>query len=257
MIDWKINYTVSNAAADFEKLTIKDQEIRPIKLTDEWIFLRKQLLQARDEVFEMMGLDNADKLGYEFDVVFGIKLFHILSKKNNFYLREASNDEVWNYLSVKVIPDIVHARYGMNADHFYKISRRVWLKAIWWYVYLAWNGDDESTAELIKGNTTDTIVSMVERPGEGYYTSVYHEILKQYKGHNSRDLFRRVLKLNTARLMTTSPELMEGGVEGYVRDLFIDASDNFDELVNSEGTAKSRNKFSESIKRIFGQNDER
>ena len=36
----------------------------------------------------------------------------------------------------------------------------------------------------------------------------------------SRDLFRRVLKLNTARLLTISPELVEGGLQGYVSDLF-------------------------------------
>lgn len=44
--------------------------------------------------------------------------------------------------------------------------------------------------------------------------------MKKYKNYNDRMLFRRVFKLNTARLLTTSPELVEGGIEGYVNELF-------------------------------------
>ncbi|MBK3720369.1 hypothetical protein F9789_2290 [Staphylococcus arlettae] len=75
---------------------------------------------------------------------------------------------------------------------------------------------------MLEKNTTDTILQLVERPGIGYNVEMYRELMKQYKGYDdsSRDLFRRVLKVNTARLLTTSPELIDGGIPQYVDDLF-------------------------------------
>ena len=51
---------------------------------------------------------------------------------------------------------------------------------------------------------------------------MYREIMARYSDYedSSRDLFRRVLKLNTARLLTTSPELVAGGIPAYVTNLF-------------------------------------
>ena len=65
-------------------------------------------------------------------------------------------------------------------------------------------------------------MQLVERPGIGYNVEMYRELMKQYNSYSdsSRQLFRRVLKLNTARLLTTSPELVEGGIPQYVEDLF-------------------------------------
>ena len=83
-------------------------------------------------------------------------------------------------------------------------------------------GNSEDTFKLLENNTTDTILQLVERPCIGYNVEMYRELMKQYYEYNdsSRQLFRRVLKLNTARLLTTSPELMEGGIPQYVHDLF-------------------------------------
>lgn len=47
--------------------------------------------------------------------------------------------------------------------------------------------------------------------------------MRQYKIHASSkvpQLFRRVLKLNTARLNMIEPNLVEGGIETYVTDLY-------------------------------------
>jgi len=43
--------------------------------------------------------------------------------------------------------------------------------------------------------------------------------MRQSKNTNNKE-FRKVMKLNTARLMTTEPELAEGGIEGYVKRLY-------------------------------------
>lgn len=229
-IRWNdVNYGQAQAKNDYERLIVKDQNVVPIGFEDdpqaaEWEALRKQLIDARDEVFEEHGFDNAEKLDYDFDVAYGFKLHEILNENVGFNNREASNNDFWNWLSVRVIPDVVHSRWGDNPDHYFKISRRTWLKVIWWYIHICWDNSEEATYELIKNNTTDTIQGLIERPGIGYYVDVYREIMKRYKDYQDRNLFRRVMKLNTARLMTTSPELVDGGIEAYVEDLFKKAS---------------------------------
>lgn len=223
MIRWgQIRYDINSAAHDFNKLQVQAEAVVPIKPRDEFLELRKQLIEARDEIFEQNNLDKANKLDYHFDLQFGLRLYEILNEQIGFTNRVATNDDAWRYLSICVIPDIVHSRWSLNADHFYKTPRRIWLKAIWWYIHLGWRGNAEETYEVLKENTTDTILQLVERPGIGYYIPMYREVLRQYAEveDTSREIFRRVLKLNTARLVTTSPELVEGGIPAYVKDLF-------------------------------------
>ncbi len=222
-INWSdIQYDIGSATMDFEKLKIMSQKVEPINLTEQFEELRIKLIEARDELYEQNSFDFSDKLDYKFDLMFGLKLYSILSEEIGFTQRVASNDDVWRYLSVKVIPDIVHARWQLNEDHFYKIPRRIWLKTLWWYIHLSWMGNQERTYEILKNNSTDTILQLVERPGIGYYVMLYRELMSQYSKYDdtSRQLFRKVLKLNTARLLTTSPELVEGGILSYVDDLF-------------------------------------
>lgn len=223
MINWEsIQYDVNTAAQDFIRLKITACSVKPIDPREDLVEIRKILIEKRDLIFEENDFDFADKLDYQFDLLFALELYQLLSERNGFTNRMATNDDIWRYLSVCVIPDIVHSRWGLNEDHFYRMSRRIWLKSIWWYIHLSWMENKENTYNILKGNTTDTILQLVERPGVGYYISVFREIMSQYSNYqdNSRIIFRRVLKLNTARLLTTSPELVEGGVKEYVSTLF-------------------------------------
>ena len=121
MINWEnIRYDISNANKDFDKLIVNINEIEPINPPKEFEHLREQLIEARDSLYDEYNFDNANKLDYQFDVLFGLKLYDILRKDDNFSNRVAANDEIWRFLSIKVIPDIVHARWGMNASHFIK-----------------------------------------------------------------------------------------------------------------------------------------
>jgi len=223
MINWEsIIYEINKASKDFEKLQVKSTSIEPIHPRNEFIELRQDLIKARDEIFEKHNLDNANKLDYSFDLLFGLEVYQIFNEDIAFTNRVATNDDVWRYLSICVIPDIVHSRFSLNADHYYKITKRIWLKTIWWYIHLSWRGNKKDTYEILKDNSTDTILQLVERPGIGYYKEMYRELMFQYTNYEdkSRDLFRRALKLNTARLLTISPELVEGGIQGYVYNLF-------------------------------------
>lgn len=223
MIVWEnINYSLPQAEKDFNNLEVKSEEVTPIKLPVEFQDLRKKLIKARDDVFEEHAFDIANKLDYKFDLTFGLKIYQILNENINFSNRSATNDDIWRYLSVQVIPDVVHSRWEMNDAHFYKTSRRIWLKTIWWYIALSWQGDEHSTFNILSKNTTDTILQLVERPGIGYHIELYRELMLQYSGiqDSSREIFRKALKLNTARLLTVSPELLEGGIKKYVENLF-------------------------------------
>lgn len=228
MIIWEsLNYDVNRALIDFNELKVKEKAVEPIKVIEEYESLREELLKARDKIFDKKGYDYSNKLDYTFDLLYGIKLYSILNELTGFTNRAATNDDVWRYLSIRVIPDIVHSRWGLNDARYFKTPRRIWLKTIWWYIHLSWQGTKQETYEILKDNTTDTIVQLVERPNIGYYVDLYRELMKQYSNidDSSRKIFRRAMKLNTARLITTSPELIDGGIKQYVRELLNDAKE--------------------------------
>lgn len=222
MLNWEqINYDITKSEIEYNSLNNMNPATIASNLNSEFKRIRELLIQARDDIFDEWHLDTAENLGYDFDLLFAIRLYDILGLNNNFSNRAASNDEIWRFLSIRVIPDIVHSRWGMNEAR-YMTSRRIWLKNLWWYIHLSWNGDTERTYEILKNNTTDTVLQLVERPGVGYYVSLYREIMLQYSCINdpSRTLFRKVLKLNTALLPVTYPELISGGIKEYVSYLF-------------------------------------
>ena len=222
MLNWEqINYDITKSEIEYNSLNNMNPATIASNLNSEFKRIRELLIQARDDIFDEWHLDTAENLGYDFDLLFAIRLYDILGLNNNFSNRAASNDEIWRFLSIRVIPDIVHSRWGMNEAR-YMTSRRIWLKNLWWYIHLSWNGDTERTYEILKNNSTDTVLQLVERPGVGYYVSLYREIMLRYSCINdpSRTLFRKVLKLNTALLPVTYPELISGGIKEYVSYLF-------------------------------------
>lgn len=200
-------------------------------LTDDYNKIRNEILAIYEEV--------KDKKDYELDLYFGVKLYSYFNMIKGFNMRLASNDDFWKYLSLKVIPDIVAQRWGVdNASHYYERGTRIWLKSIWWYIHLSWQSDEESTIEILKNNTTDEILNLVERAGRhGYYLNVYRNIMyffakipqeRRYiatEGKSDR-LFRRIMKLNTARCIVIEPPLYLGGEREYVKDLFNDLGES-------------------------------
>lgn len=204
-------------------------DIPIIECDAEYDGLRTELLNAMKSTAFDLGIDrNGIKdAGYEFDLKFGLKLYSILTKGYHINPRVASDDSVWRYLSIKVIPDIVHNRWGMNPSRFWKESRRIWLKTLWWYIYLSWQNNSEETFEVLKDNTTDEVVQLVERSGpSGYRVETCRKIMKYYgtieknKKKRNNQIFRRVMKLNTARTKVVEPGLVVGGEKMYVKELF-------------------------------------
>lgn len=178
---------------------------------------------------------------YYIDAHMGLLLYEYLWSIPEFSLRVAANDGFWRYLSLKVAPDVVSQRWGKdNDDHYWSKPTRIWFRSIWWYVHLSWQGNIESTKKVLDTPffTTDTILNFEERNGRrGTCVDAYREIIKCYscipeaviKQHGSRkkgnsdDLFRVVMKLNTAKMMVMEPALYLGGEEAYAKDLFVNA----------------------------------
>lgn len=201
-------------------------------------------LQALNKKVREKANDDKD-LKYYIDSQFGIELYEYLWNLPGFNMRVAANDDFWRFLSIKVVPDLVAQRWGKdNESHYWSRPTRIWLRSIWWFVHLAWQGDIEKTRELLecKHFTTDTILNFEERSGRNgtyveayrsilfYYSKVSEEDIKKFsrgKGSSSDDVFRVVMKLNTAKMMVMDPALYLGGVNAYAKSLFEDAGVEF------------------------------
>lgn len=206
---------------------LSPREEMPI-VNQDYVSVRQELERLFFEIKE-----TTDK-EYYIDVRFGIKLKEYLENQSWFSLRTASEIGFWRYLSLMVIPNVVKERWDLQEDHYWKKSRRIWLRTIWLYAYVSWNENAESTRKMLEEPmfNTDIILNLIERSGKkGMNFDLYRCIMKKYsesfdliqnyaKGRNRDSLFRAIMRLNTARSMVYEPALFEGGVEGYVNSLF-------------------------------------
>ena len=229
----------------FESMVSGWESSIPESLNEDYTNLRKEIIDAHKRAIEEVELDLTMKSKREYftDLRFAIYQYSIL-KEHGFSVRMASNDQVWIFLCVKVFPDIVHSRYpgakiktengiefkNINEERFWKTRRRIYLKVLWWYVYLSMQlkedgtEDLEKTFDILAGNSTDEIVQIVERSGPaGYRVDVYRELMRFYANNREKydnKTFRQVMVLNTAKTQIVEPSLMSGGIETYVRELF-------------------------------------
>lgn len=192
--------------------------------------LRNDLCMLFDAALSEIGITEdqiAEKnYSYQVDLIFGLALYEVLNEKYGMNIRLAATEGVWRYLSVCVVPDLVEKRYGKDhPDRFWKKPKRLWLRVLWWYIYLSWQGNVESTRKVLKDNSTDEILQLVDRCGRGgYRVNLYRELMKEYSEHDAterrkKQLFRKMMVLNTARVQVLEPELTPGGNRGYVVSL--------------------------------------
>lgn len=205
------------------------QADEPIGLNRDFMKLRGNLIHSFESVMNNSDLDITKIKGneYKIDLNFGLLMYEVLNKEYNFNMRLASTDGIWRYISIMVIPDIVEKRWGLKASRFWKDSRRMWLKTLWWYIHLSWQGSRENTYKILRTNTTDEIAQLVERSGvNGYRIDLYRSIMSEYGSISKEDktrksgLFRKIMKLNTIRTKVVEPGLTCGGIDNYVRELF-------------------------------------
>ncbi len=212
-------------------------DIEFLDLTEHWMAydtiesdpsyrsFREALLGA----FKTALAESGGKLSYLLDLRVGICLYQLMPIGNDFSIISANDDDIWRYISVKVMPDITYLRYPdpakgdvrINSKRFYRGTRRIWLKTLWWYIHLSWQGSAEKTFSVLKDNATDNINKLIETPGKGYRLNLYRSIMRVYSEtapHKAKD-FAAITKLNNAKCISVEPELIHGGENAYAEQL--------------------------------------
>src|SRR5690554_4632559 len=209
--------TKYEASRLYQNLQQNDFSFNESEMDNEYTLLREKLF------YEYNKITNEYNSQYQIDLNFGIYLYSLFNEKFELHKNTilSSDLEFWYYISIVLIPDIVYKRWGDTKSRFYDSSNRVWVYTLWWYIHLSWQGSFEATYNTIKNYSTDTIVQLIERVGEGFEIRLTRELMKQLNYHVEKtQLFRRVMVLNTAYLQTIEPNFYEGSVEGYVSMLF-------------------------------------
>ena len=191
---------------------------------------REVLLDAFKKALE----ETDGKLTYLLDLRVGICLYQLMPIGKDFSVISANDDDIWRYISVKVMPDITYLRYPdpakgdirINSKRFFRGTRRIWLKTLWWYIHLSWQGSAEKTFAVLKDNATDNINKLIETPGKGYRLNLYRNIVREYSEtapHKAKD-FAAITKLNNAKCISVEPELVHGGERAYAKQLVAEVS---------------------------------
>ncbi len=195
---------------------------------------------------------SSNKINYSLDLNVGLKLYEFLNPDSGFNIIMANDDDIWRYISVKVMPDLTFIRYPNNLEdeevikeyipnlsysngikpekgsirlkkkRFYSHTRRIWLKTLWWYIHLGWQGDYDKTYNVLKDNGSNIISHFIERPGRGYRESLFRLMLYAYSQLPERNdsIFRAAAKLNLAKCISVEPALTNGGEKVYSQSLF-------------------------------------
>jgi hypothetical protein len=228
---WINDYNMEKSKISFELLIEANQknidfnELKAYKI--EYSSLNIELNKNFNETLQELKVNNISELKgntYKFDCLFALRIYQTFQNdKYKMEVRDASNDNIWRYIQMCVVQNLIYERWGLNPNRFYDRNNRIYLKVLWWYIYLSWNKSIDKTKEIIlsKANSSDTIVQLVERVGDsGYRIELYRKIMEQ-KSMNliNQDEFRKFMVLNSARIKIINPFLMNGGVEEYVQDL--------------------------------------
>lgn len=225
---------------EFNDLVAHWRNYDPVSDFDEsYNEFRQELLKTFQETLK----ETDGRMNYLVDLKVGLKLYSLLPISKKFTVSQANNDDIWRYISVKVMPDITYLRYPnpekaikdaggrLNHKRFYSQTRRIWLKSLWWYIFLSWQGNETKTYNALKNNKTDNINKLIETPGRGYRLLLYRAMIAEYakynkNGNSSTKEFAAFTKLNNAKCVLVEPALTPGGEQGYAHRLFKELREN-------------------------------
>lgn len=230
---------------EYEKIDAKSSYERLLENYKEWISnsdddyvhkldsnLVEKYKQLRECVLKRIKeenlydlIENQNKV-YKFDVQLGLILHEILDITE----REATQNMYWEFLHLKVLPDVVMKRWDIekNKNRFVMEDKdtRIYFKAIWWYVHflLVTGTSMEEAKEILLSDklTTDTIVAVVERTGKsGYNYKTNAELLKAIVNSKEKvtEFSRKVMYVNNAKTRSMIPAFSEGGEKEYAEKI--------------------------------------
>lgn len=193
---------------------------RNFSLNQDYTEMRKQFLTLYENV------KSEYKFGYEFDFEFGIGIYKILRFNYLMYESEASDDDIWRFIQLKVIPDIIMDRWPLregkiNSKRLYSEPQRIYLKILWWYIHILWE-KDEVTTRSFKAKVD--ISQITDRSGyKGIRVEIFKEILHVYslvEHDKTANLIEKVLMLNASYCTVLEPQLMDKSLNEYVVGLY-------------------------------------
>ena len=199
-------------------------------LTDEYRELRALLVGAWRSVEKGSLSQNA--YYYRIDLTVGLSLYDFL-RENGFNQIYSETDEWWRFVSIKLCPDLTYMRYPrdektgvrINRKRFFDHTRRIWLKTLWWYVHLGWQGDVDTTKRVLEKLGTDAISQMIERPGRAYRPDVFR-VLAAKRAEEAdwcdAKAFQKVMARHSIFNGSFEPSLYEKGIVGYANRIFGD-----------------------------------
>lgn len=169
---------------------------------------------------------------YPVDLAIGLVLYEELSPGKGFTPVQAGDDDIWRYLSCCIFPDITFLRFEsikakgqlrINKKRFYSHPRRIWVKTLWWYIHLSWQGNSEETYKALKDFGSDTISDLIERTGRGYRPQLTRAIMKEFSKEEKKNRtglrFNHIQKQNLVNCKNVEPALTLQGESGYAAEL--------------------------------------
>ena len=201
----------------------------------EFDLSEKESKLKSDIEFELSKIQYDKKHRYDYDVKMGAALY-VSFNKNKIGLRQLSDKNFWEYMSIKILPKYVFERHNLEEHRYFaKPSlNRVWLYSSWCYFNLSFNNNVDDTIKMLSSNnfSTDTILNLVDRKGDGYNIELYRKIIKAYsnvdtkksdKGLDAQHTFRFIMVLITAHSGIIEPKFYKDGINGYVNYIFDSA----------------------------------
>ena len=215
-------------ADEWDKMTFEDF----LNTMDNWVPTSKMSIEHDNLIKKLNRLDSETGMSsdysnecYSTDLSFALELYRILTEEYGMTAVEASDDGIWRFIQMDLVPSMIYNRWPgngdrrINDDRQWKNTRRIWLKTLWFYIHLSWQGSLDETRKVLSNNTSNDISQLVERSGSGYRLDLYREIMRQYACSDYHGELGRVLKLNVAWCGTVEP-LLSGNLERYVSSLF-------------------------------------
>ena len=211
---------------------------------------KEKLLNFRVEMIEhLKDLGFPNKPSAESLKAFDSKLTIYLYENLNIIPNEASKNEVWNFLTCELLPDVVKWRFfSDNKEHTkeayidrYMGGRRNTLQRLWWRGFTLKNLNSDKPYYFLDHLFSDDMRELEERSSlygnQKLVSSIVSNFIevKQFKKKSKvlpRDILRDVIKRVLRQLPWLSFEsLDETEINKHIRDLFTLSFQSFDEEI--------------------------
>lgn len=197
-----------------------------------------------DEMMKIHDLDFSKMAPYQIDLVYGKKIFELLSSYDWFTWDVATNRGFWRYIALFVMPQCVYERFKSEdsegnvkmtalASHFYAKWERVYPFTLFWIFKIADQGNPEATFDFLSKDcfSTDTILNVIERMGpKGFRLDIYRKILERFSAldfskyaetiGSPNYVLRALLVEHGIKNSVYVPELCANGIDGYIEKVF-------------------------------------